>query len=183
MNPLHHIVRIDIPGSNTHGWQVKVRRQGKRMTKFFGDRRYGGSQPALQEAIVYRDDLLERLPEPDDGTTASRLARTSSGIPGLRFEMTWDGNQARIRKPYLIIDWVDADGRRRRRTWSLNKHKLRAAVWNACKRLHAETIKAGREIAPAGTPEQWYEIAFPKIKRQYLEAIPEGARVHALETA
>ena len=46
----HHITRIDIEPSvkypkrhPTHGWQVRVRREGNRLSKFFADARNGGS--------------------------------------------------------------------------------------------------------------------------------------------
>ena len=67
----HHITRIDIEPSEkypkrhpTHGWQVRVRREGNRLSKFFADARNDGSEGALEAALVYRDELLEGLPPP-----------------------------------------------------------------------------------------------------------------------
>src|SRR5690606_36660992 len=68
----HHIIRIDIEPTDkypkrhpTHGWQVRVRRDGRRLSKFFADARHDGREGALEAAVLYRDHLLEHLPEPD----------------------------------------------------------------------------------------------------------------------
>ena len=54
---LHHITRIDIEPSDaypkrhpTHGWQVRARRDGKRLSKFFADAKHGDRDEALDAA-------------------------------------------------------------------------------------------------------------------------------------
>lgn|GEM_PF-1844508 len=44
------ISRIDQPEKHTHGWFVRLTRQGRRHTAFFADRKHGGKARALVEA-------------------------------------------------------------------------------------------------------------------------------------
>ena len=54
------ISRID--SRNTHGWFVRVYRDGKIHSKMFSDGVHGGRQTALERAIEYRDDYEHKNP-------------------------------------------------------------------------------------------------------------------------
>lgn len=165
-----NIFRIDIEPSDkfpnrtsTHGWQVRISRQGKQRTKFFSDSRFNGRAHALAAAIQYRDRLLEVLPDPDVGSEASRRARSTSGVPGMHFIMKDDGSGTK--KPIIQLSWLDKNGTRRSATYSLHKWALRRAVWNACMRLWEEQKGAGYRVERS--PDEMYSVAFPRIRDQY----------------
>lgn len=56
---MKNITRIDQDSKNTYGWFVRIRRDGKQISKFFSDGKYGGKDAALEEAIRYRDTHLD----------------------------------------------------------------------------------------------------------------------------
>ncbi|MFQ5571623.1 MAG: AP2 domain-containing protein [Rhodothermales bacterium] len=163
---IHHITRIDIEPdeahptrSPTHGWLVRVRRQGVRTSKFFSDKKYGSREAALhQHAIPYRNTLLETLPEPDDPVRRSAEARSQSGVVGLHFLHKDIGNGTR--KPYIQLSWIDQSGKRHSASYSVEKWGLRRAVWNGCLRLYKERPD-GRD------PYEMFRIAYPNILKQY----------------
>jgi len=138
-----NVYRIDIEATPaypdrhpTHGWQVRIRRQGEQHTKFFSDERCGGREQALQKAIAYRDELLAELPEPADSVLESAKARSKTGVIGLNFCNKDDGSGKR--KPYIQLSWLTPSGQRKSASYSVDKWGLRRAVWNACVRLQRE---------------------------------------------
>ncbi len=164
----HHITRIDIEPSDaypkrhpTHGWQVRVRREGKRLSKFFADARHGGSDGAMRAAIVYRDDLLEELPPPD---ARPRKAWSNTGVVGLsvREKKEDDDDGATV----VQLNWVDADGKRKGASYSVEKWGLRQALWNGCVRLFEERQAAGK---PTDEPH----IMFAQAQKPFAERIQE----------
>jgi len=170
----HHIARIDIQPdeehpnrSPTHGWLVRVRRQGQRVGKFFSDKKHGGKENALYEhAIPYRDKLIEEMPEPDDPVRRSAEARSKSGVIGLHLSSKDIGNGTR--KPYIQLSWTSEDGRRRSTSFSVEKWGLKRAVWNGCLRLHKERERMGVEDREQD-PEKMFEVAYPNILERYRE--------------
>lgn len=173
-----NIVRIDIPHRKTHGWQVRISRQGERHTKFFSDSKHtttdggGGRGPAFRAAEIWRDQQLAKLPEPTQGFEVARRRRTRTGIPGLRYNRPGHGAP----KGRIEVDWLDATGRRRVKSYSLSKYGLRKAVWNACMKLHAEQQQAKRITMVEGDPRTWFDTAFTQIEKLMLE---EGDAVAA----
>lgn len=171
---LHHITRIEAKPdeahpnrSPTHGWLVRVRRQGVQASKFFSDKKFGGREAALNEhAIPYRDNLLETLPEPDDPVKRSAEARSHSGVIGLHFLHKDIGNGTR--KPYIQLSWIDAGGQRQSTSYSVEKWGLRRAVWNGCLRLF-------NERPDRRDPYEMFRIAYPNIIKRYglEEPLPE----------
>jgi hypothetical protein len=164
---LHHITRIDIEPdeehpkrSPTHGWLVRVRRQGERVSKFFSDKKHGGKESALRKhAMLYRDDLIERLPEPDDPVRRSAEARSKSGVIGLHFLHKDIGNGTK--KPYIQLSWIDAKRKRHSASYSVEKWGLRRAIWNGCVRLHNERPENDME------PLEMFRTAYPNILKKY----------------
>lgn len=163
----HHITRIDIEPddehpnrSPTHGWLVRVRRQGVRTSKFFSDKKHGGRNKALKDhAVPYRDMLLETLPEPDDPVLRSAQARSHSGVIGLHFLYKDIGNGTK--KPYIQLSWIDANAKRHSASYSVEKWGLRRAVWNGCLRLYKERPHNDKD------PYEMFRIAYPNIDKQY----------------
>ena len=149
---VRNVTRIDIEPSAdgpkrsaTHGWQVRIRRSGKRHTKFFSDGRYEGRDPALQAAIAYRDELLDELPEVTP--PSKRRAWSNTGVSGLSLRDKLGAGG--MHNPYVQLSWIDAAKRRRGAAYSVNKWGLRQALWNACARLYREHTKASRDTLEA----------------------------------
>jgi hypothetical protein len=143
----HHVTRIDIessarhPGRHpTHGWQVRLRRDGERHTKFFADARHGGREGALAAAVAYRDELLSAVA---DAPQRPRRAWSNTGVVGLSVREKQEGDDAR---PYVQINWIGADGKRRAASYSVGKWGLRRALWNGCLRLYRERLAAGAAV-------------------------------------
>jgi hypothetical protein len=59
--PLKNINRIDISLTNQHGWQVRSHIGGQDRSKWFGDNQHGGTAFALQNAITYRNVMMDVL--------------------------------------------------------------------------------------------------------------------------
>ena len=144
---LHHITRIDIepsdehPGRHpTHGWQVRARRDGERQSKFFADARYDGSDAALEAAFAYRDRLLASIP---DAPTKPRKAWSNTGVVGLSLREKTGGPSPKL---YVQLNWVNAAGRRKSGSYSVDKWGLRRALWNGCLKLYRERQKAGAPV-------------------------------------
>ncbi len=83
-----NISRIEIqrePVAATMGWEVRINRRGKKVSKFFSDSLLGGKRKALLEARAFRDRIEDKFPH---YTRVERMAQTtarnSSGIPGVR---------------------------------------------------------------------------------------------------
>ncbi len=184
MKKYTNIYRIDIEATErypdrhpTHGWQVRIRRQGQQHTKFFSDDRFGGSEGALKESIRYRDALLETLPEPDDPSLRSAESRSRTGVIGLNFCMKDDGSGKQ--KPYIQLSWL-VDGVRKSASYSVDKWGLRRALWNACTRLSRE------KDDPALDPYEMFRISYKNIVTQENLPLPVEPRlpddVEAFET-
>ena len=162
---MHHITRIDIQPTlrypdrhPTHGWQVRARRQGERLSKFFADARHDGRDGALAAAKAYRDRLLAMLPEPD---ATPRKAWSNTGVVGLSVR---DKNEAGRPKLYVHLNWMTADGTRRASSYSVEKWGLRRALWNACLRLY-------RERSEAGAPVEEPHVMFARAQAPFAEQI------------
>jgi hypothetical protein len=55
---MKNISRIDQKDKNTFGWFVRIRRDGRQISKFFSDGKNGGRDKALKAAIAFRDSHL-----------------------------------------------------------------------------------------------------------------------------
>ena len=166
--PLHHITRIDIeptdahPGRHpTHGWQVRVRRDGERLSKFFADAKHDGRDPALDAAMTYRDELLASIVPPDD--PKPRKAWSNTGVVGLSVREKDDGDKTKL---YIQLNWVNAAGKRRAGSYSVEKWGFRRALWNGCLRLY-------RERAAAGSPVEEPHVMFARAQEPFQDVIEE----------
>lgn len=123
----------------THGWQVRMRRQGKSYSQFFNDNHFGGADGALRAAQYWRDLRDAELTRVDPKTAAdrSRATRSQFGVPGLRVLMLEIG-EGRY-SPYLQASWSTTAPsgavRRKRKTYSLVKHDVDAVTARLCRML------------------------------------------------
>jgi hypothetical protein len=169
MSKPRNVFRIDIEPSDdhpnrhsTHGWQVRVKRHNDQHTKYFSDKKFDGKEKALETAVEYRDELIEKLPPPQDPVRKSALARSKTGVIGLNFCHKDDGSGTL--KPYVQISWLLEDGARRSAAFSVNKWNLRRAIWKASQQLHEARTQQDRDVPE---PEEMFKTAFPLILEQH----------------
>jgi len=162
---LHHITRIDIEPSDahprrhpTHGWQVRARRDGERLSKFFADAKHDGRDGALEAAVAYRDRLLAELP---DEPQKPRKAWSNTGVVGLSVREKDDGAAPKL---YVQLNWMDAAGKRKAGSFSVEKWGFRRALWNGCLKLY-------RERQAAGYPVEEPHVMFAKAQEPFGELV------------
>ncbi len=167
MSKHHHIVRIDIEPaadnprrSSTHGWQVRVSHAGKRQTKFFADRKYGGRDVALALAIEQRDKLLAARPETMGPVERRPQARSTSGVAGIRLAF-------KNRTPYVEANWVSDDGRSVT-SFSVDRWGLRKATWQACK-----SRALGLGVRDIERVQAMFDTAYPTLQDSLEVALAE----------
>ncbi|MCH8569591.1 MAG: hypothetical protein LAT67_15060 [Balneolales bacterium] len=56
---MKNISRIDQNEKNTFGWFVRIRRDGRQVSKFFSDGKFDGKDKALKAAIEFRDKHIQ----------------------------------------------------------------------------------------------------------------------------
>lgn len=114
------IARIDLPSAGTHGWQVRLQRRGIKYGKFFADRIYGGSEPALLTARSWRDQLIEELTRRPSTRICERSPRNSSGVVGVSKITVVSANGASYQ--FWQATWSPAPGQRRCVKFSIKRH-------------------------------------------------------------
>lgn len=58
---LRHITRFTYTYTNFQGWRVAINRQGTNLARYFSDKQYGSEIAARDEAIRFRDMLMNEL--------------------------------------------------------------------------------------------------------------------------
>lgn len=58
---LRHITRFTYKYTNFQGWRVAINRQGTTLARYFSDKQYGSEEEARDQAIRFRDMLVEEL--------------------------------------------------------------------------------------------------------------------------
>lgn len=94
MEKKKNLFRIDT--GRTHGWQVRIIRDGERHTKLFSDTKCGGKEAAYEKALEHRNEKLDRLPnlpeerplQTDEVHERRWEAVTRTGVKGIGFTMT-----------------------------------------------------------------------------------------------
>ncbi len=174
---LHHITRIDIEPSEahprrhpTHGWQVRARRDGKRLSKFFADAKHDGKEGALEAALGYRDGLLASIP---DEPQKPRKAWSNTGVVGLSVREKDEGVRPKL---YVQLNWVDAAGKRKAGSYSVEKWGLRRALWNGCLKLY-------RERQAAGYPVEEPHVMFARAQEPFQDLVAAEIAAEQAEAA
>jgi len=104
---------------------------------------------------------MRELPEADPSI---RQAWSNTGVVGLSVRDKDDG--AGRTKSYVQTSWIDADGRRRGASFSVEKWGLRRALWNACLRRYRENVAVGRT---AEEPTETFARAQEHLKEELAE--------------
>lgn len=63
-----HITRFTYKFTNFQGWRVAISRQGITLARYFSDKQYGHSEIARQQAVLFRDMVLNELKQHPERT-------------------------------------------------------------------------------------------------------------------
>lgn len=123
-DPRRNLSRIETTtaaGRPHLGWIVRLQRQGRYSSQFFGDARFGGKRMALQAAKQYRDRVeAESRPWTTAERAQVRRARNQSGIVGVqRVRRAAQRQGKEVRYGYWIAQWTDGKGNRKTRSFSV----------------------------------------------------------------
>ena len=118
-----NIRRIDDDSRKTHAWLVQVQRRSNIIIKMFSDNIFGGKQKALSAALEYRDALIIAAPSAEHNLWHRTIVRrnNTSGIPGVGLYK----NEYHVEK--WVAYWIDENGIRKSRTFSVNVYGKRKA--------------------------------------------------------
>lgn len=115
------ISRIDAKG--THGWYVRIYKNGKTYSKLYSDNKYGGKEKALTFAKKARQVALEKLksvPGSEQRRLVSHDKRNKSGIIGVsRTTKTTASGDTSL---YYQVTWSPSKGKIKNRQWSVRKY-------------------------------------------------------------
>lgn len=115
------IARVDVRAVCSYGWLVRLQRNGKSYSRFFGDGKYGGTAEALDAAREFRDALLEKLPAVYRTIHAKRVTiRNSSGVVGVCRVIREDSKGARYE--FWQATWSPAPGARKTAKFSIRRY-------------------------------------------------------------
>jgi len=115
------IVRIDSDARSTHGWQVRI--YHTHHTKFFSDRRYGGTDAARTAARHYHETYMQQHPADSarSGPRPRRQSNNTSGINGVHYSFTRWHNE-RERRWYWAASYRNERGEPRNRRFYVQTH-------------------------------------------------------------
>ncbi len=110
--------------------------------------------------MTYRDRLLASLP---DEPAKPRKAWSNTGVVGLSVREKEEGDRAKL---YVQLNWINAVGKRRAGSYSVEKWGLRRALWNGCLKLY-------RERQNAGYPVEEAHVMFARAQEPFQDLIRE----------
>lgn len=119
------ISRIDDKKHRALAWRVKLMRHGRQHVKNFPDRKFGGSEQALQQARVYRDDLLQKHP-PITRKEMCLIKRSNnkSGITGVcTYAKRYVRRDGSVKENwYWEASWPNEKGESQKAIFPVNKY-------------------------------------------------------------
>jgi len=118
---LKGISRIDT--RETHGWYVRIYKNGNTYSKLYSDNKYGGKERALlvaQKARVIALEALKELPREPKRRLVRTDRRNKSGIIGV--SKTTKINKNGTTSDYFQVTWSPEPGKVKNRQWSVKKY-------------------------------------------------------------
>ena len=118
------ISRVDQGNNCTHGWNVRIRFKGKIKSKFFADKKNGGSEKALKAAITWRNATEKEIGKvrTDKHLWTVAHSKSKTGIVGV----CYSEKQQRYN-----VSWVATDGKGKKSSFSIKKYGKEAAFLKA----------------------------------------------------
>ncbi|HLA63420.1 MAG TPA: hypothetical protein VK610_03275 [Rhodothermales bacterium] len=127
------VIRID--SHSTHGWQVRVYRQGKTHSRLFSDRKHGSRAAAFDAARAYREELEAAVAAMPAAPTPRRLIRSNrsnlTGVVGISRTFKRD-RKGGLHEVYAV-SWNPEPGVARGASFSIEKYGEDTAFKMACK--------------------------------------------------
>ena len=133
------ISRIDSDHNHTHGWYVRVRKDGKVTSKFFSDRKYGGVAKALMKARRHYKKEMQELIAQQLGETPRHLPNrvivtknknNNTGVIGVQ-KIVRENPGGSIYRAFRVC-WTDQDNKPRTKFFSIDKFGEKDAFRKAC---------------------------------------------------
>ncbi|WP_429885716.1 hypothetical protein [Geoalkalibacter halelectricus] len=132
--------------SPTHscGWQLRIRRNGELISKFFSDRYLGGEQESLRAALAERERLLARYPSHSRYELAQRpKASVATGVR--RIIRRRNGKIYH----YWLAGWQELPWKWVSRCFSIQRYgeqKAKQMADEACRNAQAAVIRGVRRV-------------------------------------
>ena len=113
MSSHKNITKMEYPEQGLRGYNVRIQRDGKKDARFFSASNCGSMEEALEEAIKYRDSVIERWEQfCGDKDAVIQYQTTNTGYPGISISSSYG-------HPVLEINLCTKDGKQLGRTLSL----------------------------------------------------------------
>jgi hypothetical protein len=126
--PNRNISRIDFKNKKgeiaSGGWEVRFHRRGKKVAKFFADKKAGGRVKALTLAKQFRDQVEQTLTKYSvHDLSKNPSKRNQSGVVGVRrHEQTDIRGEWGYTYTFWIAQWTDENGKRKTKSFSANHY-------------------------------------------------------------
>lgn len=115
-----YVTRID--SNNTHGWYVRVHRQGVKYEKLFSDLKHGGKDWALVKALIFADKSLDKMDKENPKRITPRIYRMTKKSRGYEYEfyeVAWSPEPyQRKKKAFSINRLGEAKAKRKAESWA-----------------------------------------------------------------
>ncbi len=142
------ISRIDSKVCRTYGWYVRVRFNGKIVSKMFSDLKYGGRAKALMKARRFYKKTMRKLVKRHTDfntdkipikTIISRNDRNNTGVVGVQ-KIVRQKKDGTLYQAYRA-NWTETDGKSKTKFFSVEKYGDRQAFKLACELRKAKLLE------------------------------------------
>ncbi len=132
------VIRID--GGSTHGWQVRVYRDGTTHSRLFSDRRHGGRDGAFEAAVAHRETLVATVADLPAAPPVRRLIPANrlnqTGVTGI--SRTVKRDRRGVEHEVYAVSWAPTPGTARSTSFSIKRYGEDTAFRLACERRWRE---------------------------------------------
>jgi len=143
---LKGITRIEYEGISTHGWMVRITRDGVRKQQFFNDRTLGGKAKSLKAAKECYADWAANA-APIKTTRNQKTSRNSSGKVGVHLVRNVDARWENAESFGYCASWVTEDGVRQKLSFAWKRYGKKIAWELACLAREKEITDRDKVIA------------------------------------
>lgn len=126
------ITRFDLDDRHSHGYMVRICRNGQRYNEFFSDDRCGSKANAKRAAFARYEELSQELGPAINPTKNRITSRNSSGRVGVHLAMCFDKRWPNSEYSAYCASWVGEKGVRKKINFSCNKYGKKRAWELAC---------------------------------------------------
>lgn len=120
LQPNYGIARVELPQVGSIGWQVRLQRHGEKVSRFFSDRSYHGTESSLLAAREWRDAALQAWQQQERARICEVSPRNASGVVGVCRVIIRATNGSEYH--FWQATWCPAPGLRKSVKFSIKKH-------------------------------------------------------------